>query len=441
MGVNVFFVLSGFLITSLLLGEWTKRLTIHLGQFWERRARRLLPALLLMLVGVAIYARVFAAPGEFSGLRLDSLSTLFYVANWHFIAGGSSYFAETAQPSPLSDVVPGHRRAVLHRVAAGGPVDAAPGSPTAAVEAAVADLATAVIGALASALDMRLLYLRGASVTRPLRGNRYPVPRHSGWSIARHRNGHLGATPRPTARPDRSPSAIVEGRFAAQITPITAWEIKAGVLRASLQLLGWAALIGCLVLWTRVDTSVPFLFEGGYLVFAVAVAVVIFCTVTAQAASLSRALGNVVFRYIGKISYGAYLWHIPIFLLFDAARVHLYGLPLLVVRIGATLLVATASFYLVEQPIRRGRMRSITEWKAWLVTSTAFLGVVGGDRGGHRAGWGDCRRSQHHPCPERRPVQGAAGGGHHGRGLPGLHRGMVDGDHQCRRPLRRAVPQ
>lgn len=94
--IDVFFVLSGFLITSLLLGEWAKRLTIRLGQFWARRARRLLPALLVMLVGVAIYTKVFATPGEFANLRLDSLSTLFYVANWHFIFGGGNYFVMTA---------------------------------------------------------------------------------------------------------------------------------------------------------------------------------------------------------------------------------------------------------------------------------------------------------------------------------------------------------
>ena len=91
--IDVFFVLSGFLITSLLLGEWAKRMTIRLGQFWGRRARRLLPALLVMLVGVAVFAKVFATPGEFADLRLDSLSTLFYVSNWHFIVSGGNYFA------------------------------------------------------------------------------------------------------------------------------------------------------------------------------------------------------------------------------------------------------------------------------------------------------------------------------------------------------------
>src|SRR3974390_641174 len=102
MGGNVFFVLSGFLLTSLLLGEGATRLTIRLGQFWARRARRLLPALLVMLVGVALYAKFFASPGQFSNLRLDPLSSLFYVANWHFIVSGSDYFNLTAQPSPLT---------------------------------------------------------------------------------------------------------------------------------------------------------------------------------------------------------------------------------------------------------------------------------------------------------------------------------------------------
>src|ERR1700689_1841315 len=99
--IDVFFVLSGFLITSLLLGEWTKRLTIRLGQFWARRARRLLPGLLVMFLGVAFFAKFFATPGEFATLRLDSLSTLFYVSNWHFIVSGGNYFNLTAQPSPL----------------------------------------------------------------------------------------------------------------------------------------------------------------------------------------------------------------------------------------------------------------------------------------------------------------------------------------------------
>ena len=378
MGVNIFFVLSGFLITSLLLGEWTKRLTIHLGQFWARRARRLLPALLVMLVGVAIYAKVFATPGEFADLRLDSLSTLFYVANWHFIFGGSSYFAQAAQPSPLEHM---WSLAIEEQFYIVWP-------PVALVMLRLGRrlrpsrrlwpiFATAVVGALASALDMRLSYFAHASVTRLYEGTDtrcqdilVGAALAIGMAIwAQHR------APVPE-RAGRRRRAVPKPWFGAPATPISAWEITSPLPRACLQVLGWSALAGCLYLWTRVNTSVPALLKGGYLLFALAVAAVIFSVVTAQAGSLSRALGNPLFRYIGKISYGTYLWHVPIFLLLDAARLHLYGLPLLAVRIGVTLVVATGSFYLVEQPIRRGRMRSITEWKAWLMTSAAFLGVV-----------------------------------------------------------------
>ncbi len=99
-------------------------------------------------------------------------------------------------------------------------------------------------------------------------------------------------------------------------------------------MIGFAALAAGAYLWSRITGPSGWLFEGGFFAFAVLVAAVIFCVVTAQAAPLSRALGNRVFRYLGKISYGTYLWHFPLFALFSAERVHLYGLPLLAVRIG-----------------------------------------------------------------------------------------------------------
>ena len=102
MGVDTFFVLSGFLITSLLIGEWRESLTIRLGAFWARRARRLLPALLLMLLFVAFFASVIVPRGTYPDLRLDALSTLLYVSNWHFILVNSNYFNETSAASPLS---------------------------------------------------------------------------------------------------------------------------------------------------------------------------------------------------------------------------------------------------------------------------------------------------------------------------------------------------
>src|SRR5208283_6048917 len=98
--------------------------------------------------------------------------------------------------------------------------------------------------------------------------------------------------------------------FGPAIKPINAWEITPPVTRICLQVLGWSALAAGLLLWSQVTGSSPFLFEGGYFLFALGVATVIFCAITAQTASLSRALGNPVFRFVGMISYGAYLWHL-----------------------------------------------------------------------------------------------------------------------------------
>jgi peptidoglycan/LPS O-acetylase OafA/YrhL len=399
--IDVFFVLSGFLITSLLLGEWTKRMTVRLGQFWARRARRLLPALLVMLLGVAFYAKFFATPGEFATLRLDSLSTLFYVSNWHFIVSGSSYFNLTAQPSPLQHmwslsieeqfyiVWPPVALVMLHV-----------GRKLRPSRQLWPIFATAVIGAVASALEMALLYRGHTSVMRLYEGTDtrcqdilVGAALAVGMAIwAQHRrpapaSAPLGPGPRASSR--AHPSAGTAGtvpelahrrdhhrRPSAGIRPIVAWEITSLQGRTILQILGWSVAAVSVYLWSHVTGPGAFLFQGGYFLYALGVAAVIFCVVTTQTSSLSLALGNRVFRYVGKISYGTYLWHFPIFDLVSGQRLHLAGYPLLAVRIAVTLVVATGSFYLVEEPIRSGGWRTLTEWRAWLLTSGAVVGVV-----------------------------------------------------------------
>ena len=101
LGVDAFFVLSGYLITSLLVMEWRTKGKIEPIAFWSRRARRLLPALFLMLMGVAFYAAVLATPQELSKIRGDALATICYVANWRPIFTGQSYFDQFSIPSPL----------------------------------------------------------------------------------------------------------------------------------------------------------------------------------------------------------------------------------------------------------------------------------------------------------------------------------------------------
>ncbi len=401
LGVDVFFVLSGFLITSLLLGEWARTVTVKLGQFWARRARRLLPALLVMLVGVAIIVKIFSGPGQFAGLRLDSLSTLFYVANWHFIVAGGNYFDATAQPSLLQHmwtlsieeqfyiVWPPVVLVLLHL-----------GRKLRPSRRLWPVFAVAVSGAIASAVDMRLSFQGGASVMRLYEGTdtrsqdiligaalaigmamwaqarpSQPAPPsdadHPAQVVRAHpAAGTAGVFPAPPHRRD------LRRRRGLGIKPIIAWEITPQPVRAALQAVGWlTVLAGVMMVW-RVTGPGSFLFEGGFFLFALGVAVVIFCVVTTQSDSLSRSLGNPVFRYLGKISYGTYLWHVPLFALFSAQRLHLDGYPLLVVRVAITLVVATGSFYVVEEPIRRRRTRTFTEWRAWLLTAGSFVGVV-----------------------------------------------------------------
>src|SRR5260370_13714265 len=102
LGVDLFFVLSGFLITGLLLAEWEHTGEMRLRAFWARRARRLLPALVAMLCGVVAYAAFAAHAIQLGAIRSDSLATLGYVANWHSIIGGHSYWDVFSAPSPLN---------------------------------------------------------------------------------------------------------------------------------------------------------------------------------------------------------------------------------------------------------------------------------------------------------------------------------------------------
>jgi len=101
LGVDVFFVLSGYLITTLLLRERAETGRIRLGAFWGRRARRLLPALVALVAVVALAAPLVVAATELPALRLDAAAALAYVANWRMIFRGGGYFAQTGAPSLL----------------------------------------------------------------------------------------------------------------------------------------------------------------------------------------------------------------------------------------------------------------------------------------------------------------------------------------------------
>ncbi len=345
LGVDVFFVLSGYLITTLLCREYVARATIALGRFWAARARRLLPALFVLLLGVALYAFAFSGTLDLSSVRGDALATLFYVSNWHFIVSDQGYFAQAAAPSPLLHtwslaveeqyylVWPVVALLVLRR---GG-------------RRALAKVAAG--GALASAALMASLYLAGASTDRLYYGTDTRAQALLVGSV-------LGVVA------SRHGSAVVGSRWAK--TPAGQ---RAG---AAVGLAGAAFLL--LAFW-RLSGQSPLLYEGGFLAVSVAAGAVITSVTSWPRGALARGLSRRPLVALGRISYGVYLYHWPIFLALDHQRSGLDGLGLLLARLAATLVVAALSWRFVEEPVRRRR------WPTGRWSAVALMGSVAGALG------------------------------------------------------------
>ncbi len=328
LGVDVFFVLSGFLITSLLLTEYRNTGRINLLGFWGRRARRLLPAMAVLLGAMIAWAAYVAPATSRASLRGDALSTLGYAANWRFIVSGQGYFDHFGPQSPLLHtwsvsveeqfyllwplllllVLRWRRRGVF---------------------------TLAFLGGTASALLMLMLSLHGTSPDRLYYGtDTRALPLLLGCVLA-------------ALRPP-------EG-FAAKISAMRS-EARAVSLRAVIQLLGIAGAAGLVYCWLEVPDRSTWLYRGGFAVVAVSAAGVVLSCADAPRGPLAWFLSLRPLRYIGAISYGLYLYHWPIFQYLTHKRTGLSGAELLGARFGATFAVAVLSYHLLEQPIRRGAL-------------------------------------------------------------------------------------
>jgi peptidoglycan/LPS O-acetylase OafA/YrhL len=345
--LDSFFALSGFLITSLLIVEWHRKGTIKLGAFWARRARRLLPALLVMLIGVAIIYGVFVPAGTYPTLRGDALSALFYIANWHAIAAGSNYFHMTGLTSPLihtwSLAVEEQFYLVWPLVFLG---------VLKLTRSLWALLVVAVTGALASAMEMALLY-------NPTNINRlyFGTDTHA-QSIL------VGATLAIGLR------LWAERRRKGDEQD---WQARTPRARLALTAIGALGLVVSGVLCATVHSDDAFAYRGGFLIAALAACAVLLSVSCAQFSPVARLLSFRPFTFLGRISYGTYLWHFPLFTFINEERTGLSGWPLFVVRVIPTIGVATLSFFLVERPIRQGTF--FTRFRVQVFTLPA-VGVV-----------------------------------------------------------------
>ena len=346
LGVDAFFVLSGFLITSLLLAEWRSQGRIGLIAFWSRRARRLLPALFLMLVGVALYSVFVARPEELDKLRGDALATIGYVANWRPVLSGQSYFDQFSVPSPLRHT---WSLAIEEQYYAVWPL-------------LVLALLRLRRGSTGFLLLASLLMLAGSALLMALlfRPGHDPSRVYYGTDT-RAQSLLVGAT-----------LAMLLERLSARRYTLRP---RSSILpRATLQIVALPCLVGLGWAWTHLSSDSEPLYRGGFLLLALSVAVVIAASVQPGGGPIPRVLSLPPLRGLGLISYGVYLWHWPIYLVLTPDRTGWDGYALFAVRIVATLAVSIASYHLVEMPVRRGVFRGLKV--SWTFAPAAAAAVA-----------------------------------------------------------------
>jgi peptidoglycan/LPS O-acetylase OafA/YrhL len=346
LGVEVFFVISGYLITALLLTEWRQRGRIDLKTFWLRRARRLLPALYVLLVVILAFAVVFL-PGEVAGLRGDVLAAFGYVTNWYLIFGQESYFEAVGRPSLLQHL---WSLAVEEQFYLIWPPILALGLCIGATRLRRRRVLTvALFGAVASAVTMALLYVPGVDPSRIYYGtDTRATGLLCGAALA------FLWSPGDKYRPSETRHHRLPGRSRFR----RRWGWTAPLL---LDVVGFAALGALVWFCLNLGEFQPFLYCGGLALVGLATTATIMALVHPHALIGSRFLGSAPLRWVGVRSYGIYLWHWPVFMVTRPdLDVPIDGLPLLTLRLTATVVLADLSYRYIETPIRRGALE-----RAW----------------------------------------------------------------------------
>jgi peptidoglycan/LPS O-acetylase OafA/YrhL len=329
LGVEVFFVISGYLITSILLGRHRATGTVDLKGFWIGRARRLLPALYLMLAVVAAWWLLFY-PSLVGKLKGQFLGGALYFTNWYLVFAKVSYFSHMGRPSPLIhlwSLAVEEQFYLLWPLALWGLLKLFKGRP-------LPLLSTIFGAALLSSLVMAVLYHSGHDPSSVYYGTE---TRASGLLIG----AALAVVWRPwlsRRRPNR----------------------RRGVLADA----GGLFALAILVLFFAFATEQgAFLYRGGFLLLDFTTALLIAACVTKSNRVLRSRLGAEPLVWVGQRSYGIYLWHWPIFAVLQPGTIS--GLPLFILRLLVTMVVATASYRYVETPFRKGLVRDwIARWRA-----------------------------------------------------------------------------
>lgn len=319
LGVGVFFVLSGYLITDQLMAQWQDTRRLDLKDFWMRRLRRLMPGLFFMLGIVSLYLLLFDRAMLIS-LKGDLLSAVLYFNNWWLIFHQVSYFESFGPPSPI-----GHLWSL-------------------AIEEQFY-----LLWPLILALLLRLTLQRSKLILLTLTGAAASV-------VAMALIYNVGTDPsRVYYGTDTRAFALLIGAALAMIWPSR--NLSKQIPRKSRLILDLVAAVGLfgivLIMW-RTNEYDASLYLGGLTLFSILTAVV--TAVLAHPASLSgKILGCKPLRWIGVRSYSLYLWHFPVIILISPA-VDTGGLNLgrMVIQLTITCILAAVSYKYIEEPVRRG---------------------------------------------------------------------------------------
>lgn len=324
LGVTIFFVLSGYLITDLLVNEWEKYGTIDLKSFWIRRFRRLIPALFIMLILIGFWITLFQR-SFLVGLRSEILAATFYVSNWFYVVQDHSYFTKFSPPSPLQHM---WSLAVEEQFYIIWPLVIIISLQFVRQKE---KLAIGIMGAaLVSAVAMAIMFTPGEDPSRVYYGT------------------------------DTRAFSLLIGASLAFVWPSR--KLKTNITYEAKKILdgvGAISFILLLLMFMFMHEEGPFLYYGG-MFFASIVTAILIATIVHPASIMGKILSFKPLLWVGVRSYGIYIWHFPLVVLMGArisgAQVPMWKTSLIIV---LTFLLAELSWRYVEDPIRKG------EWKIW----------------------------------------------------------------------------
>lgn len=348
LGIDLFFVLSSYLIVSILLNEWDRTGRIDVKGYAGRRVKRLVPAMLTLLLFLTGWLIVLGEPGQVSRWTGAIIATLTYSANWHEIVSGVSYFDQFQEPSPLRHV---WSFAIEEQFYVFAPLFLIAILRWGGRRRTELLLGASLVGALVSAWWMAELHTPGVDPSRAYYGT-----------------------------DTRAHSLLIGIAFAAAVRlwgPVrTAWGRRTLVTGAYVSTL----VIGVLIFTISEKTS--WMFEyGGFLAVAVMSGFMVIGIAQPSSGPLHRFLEARPTRWVGKISYGLYLYHWPVYVLASEERVGLSGNALLVFHLALTFVIATVSFYLIEQPVLQRRWpvlvkRPALAWPLGFAGSLAVTAIL-----------------------------------------------------------------